>query len=162
MYILLLCMVIHFIADFLMQSREMGQKKSSEFHWLFMHLAIQHGMFAICLAPFVGLKSAVIFATCNAVIHGVIDWNIWRLYKLSVAKRLLKLIKEDTVSKTWPGFESEAAHDMVMFGGKSDREKILIAARTWRYWEDHWFYSTIGFDQMLHAATIIVLVGTLL
>ena len=30
-------------------------------------------------------------------------------------------------------------------------------AVNWKYWEDHWFYTTIGFDQLLHVLTIILL-----
>lgn len=63
------------------------------------------------------------FALANAAIHGVIDWNIWRLYKLSVIKR-------------FPG---------------------LKEGDEYKYWEDHWFYSTIGLDQLLHILTIITI-----
>jgi hypothetical protein len=28
---------------------------------------------------------------------------------------------------------------------------------TWRYWEDRWFWTTLGFDQLLHGLTIILL-----
>ena len=27
----------------------------------------------------------------------------------------------------------------------------------WKYWEDSWFYTTIGFDQLLHGITIIAI-----
>jgi len=30
---------------------------------------------------------------------------------------------------------------------------------TFKYWEDHLFYTTIGFDQMLHLLTIVLIWG---
>jgi hypothetical protein len=116
----LICLfVVHFIADFICQPREMGKKKSYEPLWLLGHLAIQFVFFL-----FFGWK----FALANAVIHGVIDWNIWRLYKLSVVKRHPQL--------NWNDKYQQGA---------------------WKYWEDHLFYTTIGLDQMLHGITLIVL-----
>lgn len=114
-YMLALAFVIHFVADFLLQSREMGKKKSSDYSYLAMHLSIQF----LCFLPFFGFK----FALYNALIHGVIDKNIWNLYKVSVYLRDKKATPE-----------------------------------TWKYYDDHWFYSTIGLDQLLHALTIIYLV----
>jgi hypothetical protein len=35
-------------------------------------------------------------------------------------------------------------------------------AASWKYWEDHWFFTTIGFDQLLHGLTLIYLAGALL
>lgn len=114
MKLLILAFITHFIADFLLQSREMGKNKSSNYKFLSQHI----GIIFVCFLPF-GLK----FAAANALIHAIIDKNIWNLYKLYVVSL----------------YESErdaAYHE---------------------YWEDHWFYATIGFDQLLHALTLIVL-----
>src|SRR5665213_3082491 len=83
-------MVLHFIADFLMQSREMGQKKSSDPRWLLKHLWIQTWVFAVGLTFFVGPLVALLFALCNSSIHGIIDWWIWKAYKLSAHLRIKK------------------------------------------------------------------------
>ena len=117
-------LVLHFLADFLLQPREMATKKSIDPHWLFAHLVIQFGVFCV-----VGWK----FALANAAIHGVIDWNIWRLYKLSVAKRFPE------------------------FNWKDPKQ-----ASTYDYWNDSWFYHTIGLDQLLHGLTLVLLAGALL
>lgn len=108
---------LHFIADFILQSREMGKKKSQKFNWLVKHLCIQFLIFY----PFTSLQ----FSFVNALIHGIIDWYIWKAYKYSVVKR----------------FPLEKYTFYVDF----------------KYWEDHLFYTTIGFDQMLHTATLISL-----
>jgi hypothetical protein len=125
-------LVVHFVADFLLQPREMATQKSVNPKWLYGHLAIQCAMFGIALGPFYGDK-ALLFAFCNSLVHGLIDWNIWRLYKLSVVKRYPEL--------NW-----------------SDPEQ----AKQWDFWNDSWFFHTIGLDQMLHGLTLVLLAGALL
>lgn len=155
---LIWCMVLHFIADFLLQSREMGQKKSSELSWLLKHLAIQTGIIFIGLAPFVGLIIALKFALLNSVVHGVIDWNVWKFYKLSAHKRIIKEIRAEYLKKfgepTWLDDQS------IIEVGAPEMYKEKVT--NWKYWEDHWFYTTIGFDQLLHTATLIILAGAFL
>lgn len=73
------------------------------------------------------LPFGFLFSLSNAIIHGFIDWNIWNLYKWSVYKRL------------------------------ADQQALAEHASTYKYWEDHLFYTTIGFDQMLHAITLYAL-----
>lgn len=142
---IVLLLTLHFVADFLLQSREMGKKKSSEPYWLALHLSIQFLVFSL-----VSWK----FALANAAIHGVIDWNIWNVYKYTVKYRLLKKKREDVE------YASPAEWDAAMAG--TDDEYVAIAGRNWKYWEDHVFYSTIGFDQLLHGITIVLLAGWLL
>lgn len=141
-------LLLHFIADFLCQPREMGTKKSSSLWWLSGHLAIQFVFFA----PFTSIK----FALANCAVHGVIDWFIWRGYKWSVAKRLY-----DDEGFPWVQGESQGfPHHSLM----SDPDHSFIPPKPpeWRFWLDHWFYATIGFDQMLHGLTLVILARTLL
>lgn len=151
MILLAYMMFLHFVADFLFQSREMGQKKSSEFKWLFRHLTIQWLFFAFGLVYFTGPIIAIAFATLNCVVHGIIDWNIWNGYKLFTHKRLM----------------SEAGQAAYMNGNLNipyeERTKTKYDEKlaAFKYWEDHWFYSTIGFDQLLHGLTIIGLFALL-
>lgn len=121
-------LVLHFVADFVLQSRKMGKKKSESVWWLIGHMYIQFGIFMLGLLPLMAADKALMFATANALIHGLIDWNVWKLYKYSVWKRHSKDIKS-------------------MGQGNF--------ALQWKYWEDHWFYLTIGFDQLLHGATLV-------
>jgi hypothetical protein len=138
-------LVLHFIADFILQSREMGKKKSSEWRWLLAHLSIQFGIFL-----FVGWK----FALANALVHGLIDWNIWKLYKLSAHLRINKRVDLVYLVK----FMEEGKHPKPSF--KKNLYKKEVAG--WQYWEDHLFYTTIGFDQLLHGLTLYYLAGFLL
>lgn len=118
--ILIYLFFMHFVADFLLQSRAMGKGKSENLWLLLAHISIQFIVIGSALV-WISVKQdlAAEFAVLNAVIHGVIDWFIWRLYKISVVKR---------------GYGADFA-----------------------YQEDSLFYSTIGFDQFLHIATIAAL-----
>jgi hypothetical protein len=150
MKMLLLAITIHFVADFLLQSREMGQKKSSEPAWLIQHLMIQHVAFMFGFAPFIGFHLSIVFATYNALVHGVIDWYIWRIYKLFVGYQLKKHTLQIVPELGLP----ERREDLMI--------ELKARGAAFKYWEDHWFYSTIGFDQLLHTSTLIVLVRVLL
>lgn len=121
---LLLAFFLHFIADFILQSREMGKNKSSNWKYLLAHLSIQFLVFL----PFFGWQ----FSLANAAIHGIIDKNIWNLYKIFTLYRL-------GYFRAWKE-------------GKLDN-----VTKYHKYWEDHLFYATIGLDQFLHSATLILL-----
>ena len=144
---LALLFVLHFIADFPLQSREMGQKKSSEFKWLWDHLCIQLGIAWIGIVTWCWFDRAtdhtrflLLYPMLNAIVHGVIDWNIWKGYKWSAHKRIKRaLIKE--------GYDGHVQYN----------HEYMYRTSHFKYWEDHLFYTTIGFDQLLHGLTIIFL-----
>jgi len=110
-------LLLHWVADFVLQSRDMAKNKSSSVLWLLAHLTIQFLVFW----PFTGWK----FALANAAIHGLIDWNIWKLYKISVFLRSKR------------------------FNPKQ------VPIKDFKFWEDSLFYMFIGIDQFLHMSTII-------
>ena len=118
---------LHFLADFVLQPREMGRKKSSNFKYLGIHIAIQIIVFTLGLWPILGLKVALLIALGNGVIHGIIDAVIWKGYAWSVWLRR----RDKNITK----------------------ENLKV---TWKYWDDHFFYLTIGLDQFLHISTIII------
>lgn len=139
-------MVTHFIADFVLQSRDMGKKKSSEPGYLAAHLAIQFLAFLLVVA-FISPDKAVWFSFVNATIHGVIDWNLWRAYK------------------SWTGVRIEHRVDCSVreaLGAGVELDPTLVRddlVKNFKYWEDHLFYTTIGFDQLLHGLTLVLLAG---
>ncbi len=80
---ILALLAAHFIGDWILQPREMALNKSKDFRVLCDHLCIV----TVCLSwasliffwgnlgiPF------LLLLFVNAVLHGVIDWNIWRIY----------------------------------------------------------------------------------
>jgi len=109
-------LILHFVADFILQSRKMGENKSHSWGYLGGHVLIQFLVFL----PF----TSFIFAFLNAMIHGTIDKFIWNGYKLSVLFRF----------------------------GEVDKNSF-------QFWKDGFFYTTIGFDQMLHTITLAYLGG---
>lgn len=119
---IILAIFCHFVADFILQSRKMATKKGQEFVWLLGHM----GILFICFLP-IGLM----FSIGNTLIHGLIDWNIWKLYKFSVKIRM----NRGTIPITTP--------------------------QEFSYWGDYYFYLTIGFDQLLHISTIVILLNIL-
>jgi Protein of unknown function (DUF3307) len=141
MTVLVKLLALHFLADFILQPREMGVKKSQELKWLFGHLAIQFLIFA----PF----TSIVFALANCAVHGVIDWYIWRAYKLSVRARLYDE-DGDKLPKNYVELKIKPCHSLMSDAGE------------WRFWLDHLFYTTIGLDQMLHGITLVLLAEWLL
>jgi hypothetical protein len=75
-------------------------------------------------------------ASFNASIHGLIDAYIWNLYKWQVMKRLKALGLDD--------------------------ERLEFEKNNFEYWKDKGFYTTIGLDQFLHHATIVLVVWMVL
>lgn len=134
--------ILHFIADFLFQSREMGRQKSSHWGYLTLHLMIQYLVFL----PALGFTWSLV----NALVHGLIDKNIWNAYKLYAGYKIKQQMKEEGFGiKPQPFYQSKEKFDKV----------FQINAQYYKYWEDHWFFVTIGFDQMLHMITLAVIWG---
>lgn len=137
MLIFIYMFFLHFVADFFFQSREMGQKKSSELLWLLVHILIQFFVFFIGLLYVLTPLAAYQIACANACLHGIVDWYIWKLYKWNVGIRLKRQFKDD-------------------------EEAIQFHVDHWEYWKDKAFYTTIGFDQFLHMSTIVLVVWMML
>lgn len=125
---------LHLIADFVLQSRDMGKQKSEKILVLIQHCCIQfYVVYGGLLITDYPLKQLFYFAAANAIVHGIIDWNIWRVYKSFTTKQVSLGNRKDLVQ----GADQKC--------------------NQYRYWDDHYFYLTIGVDQFLHIATLISL-----
>jgi hypothetical protein len=86
---LVLLIVMHVVFDFVLQDRETAKKKSSQFSYLLPHLFIL--AFGLLLYTILSDRytswQGFSFMLGNIILHGIIDWNIWKLYKLSVLIR---------------------------------------------------------------------------
>lgn len=116
-------LALHFLADFVLQTRDMAKNKSSDLKVLAAHVGIQFAVVALGATLIAkSTVAAIALGLLNGAIHGAVDWYIWKLYKLSVQKR-------------FPDAKPE----------------------TYKFWEDHLFFTTIGLDQLLHGATLVLL-----
>ena len=70
--------ILHFIADFLLQSRQIATKKSENFRYLSEHCLILLFTFVLGIG---WISNGVLLSLTNMIVHGIIDWNIWRVYK---------------------------------------------------------------------------------
>lgn len=100
------CLFLHFVSDFIFQSRDVATKKSSDKKYLRYHLEELGLTFLVGLLPFLGWK-AILFVILNTSIHGVIDWNIWKYYKKQRANENPETFKywEDKLFYTIIGFD---------------------------------------------------------
>lgn len=133
--IIALLFVCHFIADFLLQSSKMAVEKSQKLLVLFKHIGI-HFLVFLSIMPVLSsmtFSMAFEFAFINSVLHGIVDWNVWRGYKYSIYKRHQEEI-------------DASLHPFIRL------EEIKAE---WKFYNDHWFWKTIGLDQMLHALSIL-------
>jgi len=139
-WILLGLFFTHFIADFILQPHEMAQNKSKKLPVLFKHVLIHF----VCFI-WMGWQ----FALLNMILHALIDWNIWRGYK-----RYLLNKYAHTNARL-------AANNVKVAKANRNFDKGMFKLATLKdpadhpFWNDHWFYVTIGLDQFLHASCYI-------
>jgi len=152
---LLTMMVAHLVSDAFLQSREEAKGKSEDKSILYKHVRTNFLVTAAMLFLLNLIEGFIIWGTdqspvlaffwvpmlifrsimpafWNALVHAAIDWNIWRLYKKSVLIR--------NFDKSVP---------------MADRPMLL--SKSFKYWEDPWFFHTIMIDQFLHYATIVAI-----
>lgn len=78
--VVLLLVFSHFLGDWWLQSRRIAETKSKDFLVLLVHVAIVT-VILIPAAAFALPASQILGALLyNAIAHGLIDWNLWRVY----------------------------------------------------------------------------------
>lgn len=122
-------LLFHFIFDFIFQSKEMGQKKSKNFVFLFAHIFIIFiGIFIGGILVFGDIAPALTFSLFNAATHLVVDLVYWNIYAV------LAFIR-------YYGF-NRLVH--------CTREDWSNLQKNWEWHKDHLFIITIGIDQITH------------
>lgn len=76
---IVLIIILHFIADFLCQTRNMGNNKSSSNIVLAEHILTYSGVFLV--ASFITPAFGIIFVLVNAFGHAITDWCSSRIGK---------------------------------------------------------------------------------
>lgn len=104
MNIVIAAFLLHYLADWILQSLEMGRQKSNKLSVLCQHISVIFLVIFVGTIPMLGVEQAAIFSGANAITHAIIDWNIWRVYKLTVKFRYPK-VPEEELRKTFKFWE---------------------------------------------------------
>ena len=91
--------ITHFIADFLLQSRKMGKKKSEDIKELVLHGFIIFWSFLLVTVSIFNWN--IYFSLVYAIIHCLQDWYIWGGYKWLVKWRIAKKYFGGDMKSTW-------------------------------------------------------------
>ena len=145
--VMAILIVVHLIADFLLQPRWMAKGKSEDKFTLLTHCSI---IFTATLPVYIYLfhiGGGIFCALFNAATHFVIDWNIWNGYKAIVGRRLSKETEKLLLSAQ---LDRDKTYENVMLN------KIKAFKDTRAFADDHWFYAFIGIDQTLHVLMYIL------
>lgn len=138
----------HFVADFVFQTRQMGENKSTSFYWLSMHVLTYTVVLALTsswyLIPLIGFFSFLKFVALNGALHFVTDFITSKLsgYFYIKAEAIKHEIKEI----------EEARNNVDLMDSSWKNEKELMINRVRMCMKKFW--TMIGFDQFIHGATL--------
>lgn len=121
-------LIVHWIADFRLQSDQMALKKSKENKWLTIHCLTYSTAFALAFVFFWGPRIAFEFACLTFIFHWVTDYFTSR-----------------TTTRLW-FFKPIDVHYNV--GTKRYELYAQIGGNR------HEFFCMIGLDQLIHAITL--------
>lgn len=78
----LIIMVIHYLGDFVLQTHEQSQRKSSENKWLFYHTGSYSLIWLLAAwGLYTSIWAALLFASVTFVAHAATDWVTSRVGK---------------------------------------------------------------------------------
>jgi hypothetical protein len=109
---LIYILLLHLVADFWLQDRETAKKKSHKLSFLAKHIAMNYTVFCIGMSLFLITRNdpltiypkLFIFCFLNALSHGIIDWHIWKIYRIWTVFRNPEVTIE-TLKKNWQYWE---------------------------------------------------------
>lgn len=114
-------LILHFVSDALLQSREMALQKSENFWWLSYHCGIIFMVFWLgvwIIGP--TSEQAVLFSGLNAFTHFIIDGIIWRVYKKSV------IIRHPNATKDYKYYEDKSFYTTILLDQMLHITTIII------------------------------------
>ncbi len=88
-------LIIHFIADFIVQTEWQAQNKSSNIYALIAHVIT----YSLCWIPFVMYYNLHWFVTMTFIIHLITDYFTSRLNKKLIPERQFEGVKLDGIRK---------------------------------------------------------------
>lgn len=124
-------LMAHFVADFLFQSRKMGEGKSTSLYWLTLHILTYTAIYAMIsvwfLQPVLGWMHFVGYIIINALFHFCTDFCTSKLTTYFYQKAEMAKMNNDL----------------------SPEQKLKVARKNMKG-----FWSVIGIDQMIHGITL--------
>jgi hypothetical protein len=126
-YILIYLLLTHFVADFLFQNRNMGRKKGKNIYWLTTHISIY----------------TIVTILCWVVFFNLFEKSFYDLLILGLLIFSTHFITDFITSKI------SGYCYLKMLETKNNNHES--SKWEWRFW------STIGFDQFIHAITLILI-----
>lgn len=130
---------LNYVADYLLQTREMGQKKSSNLVFLSAHIFVIFVVILLGSTPMFGFAQALKFSFWNAATHFFVDLVYWNLYGLIVLTR-----------------ENEFGSDIGHLFKNFKHYKNKLIEQGYKYWEDKKFFDTIGIDCHTHLYLLVL------
>jgi len=123
--------ISHFIADFVFQTRKMGEGKGTSLKWLTIHVATYCAIFSLVsswyLIPILGIMHFIGYVIINTLCHFCTDFITSKMTSYFYKK-------------------AEAAKADVSL---TPDEKLKATQKHMKG-----FWTTIGFDQVIHASTL--------
>ena len=151
MAVIYVLLVAHFVGDFICQSDWMAQNKSKNWYALAIHVAVYMLIVGV-------LAGALIGASYHIPIKNVQTWLVANF----AAHFLQDAITSRINSRLWflkmtPAVKGWRELDRMLDGTSTSTLETA-------YWVDdistrHWFFVSIGFDQLLHYVTLFVTAG---
>jgi len=154
MWGLIILLIGHYVFDYLCQSREIAENKSTNYEALQDHVTTYIvGMsitaaivFSFTWGSLTGILGGICFAVFVGLIHGAQDWYIWRGYRYIVKERIIKFALDQV------GKEYNTVHSIKYV----IENKLKVFKDDKEYAEDKVFYDFIGLDALLHTITIVL------
>jgi len=88
---IILILLVHFISDWLLQSRSMAENKSSNMKVLLKHgCIISLPLLSLCMFLHFSILSIILISSIYFILHILQDKFIWGFYKIWYIKRNLK------------------------------------------------------------------------
>ena len=72
-------LIVHWVADFLLQNDMMANNKGRSNYWLGVHVSVNTSVWFVFIFVIFGLKDAALFALINFVCHFLIDYVTSRI-----------------------------------------------------------------------------------
>ena len=100
---LIVLILLHYVADFAFQTNGI-EKYKNKLRYMFLHIFIVFFIFftGMCLLGDIqDFYYNIKFSLINALLHGLVDYLMWKLYVLSIKKRKKRIKRSRIKNKYW-------------------------------------------------------------